>query len=61
MHSLLADESGMIVQTADMADAIAPANNNINKIHLIDVLTKLEIPILNGNYSFYFKKFASNF
>jgi hypothetical protein len=56
---LLADESGIIVQIADMADAIAPANNMINKSHLIHVLTILEIPIFNRYYSFYFKRYAS--
>jgi hypothetical protein len=61
MHSLLADESGIIVQTADMADAIAPANNMINNSHLIDVFTIFEMPIFNRYCSFYFKKFARKF
>jgi hypothetical protein len=46
MHFLLADESGINVQTEDIAEAIAPANNIINKSHLIDDLAIFEIFII---------------
>ena len=61
IHSLLAEESGINVQTADIAEAIIPANSIINNSHLIDDLAIFEIFIFNGNYSFYFKRFASKF
>ena len=54
IHSLLADESGIIVQIAEIADAIAPAikinniNNLIDNLIIFFIVIKIDINLINN-------------